>query len=94
MGELVLLVQPTDDALDDELRRSIATSLRSALSPRHVPDVIVGVSGIPRTLTGKKLELPVKKILQGAEVTSVVSREALANPEVLDDVLLAAERRR
>jgi acetoacetyl-CoA synthetase len=93
MGELVLLVQTTGAPVDDELRRSIASALRSALSPRHAPDLVVGVSGIPRTLTGKKLELPVKKILQGAELTSVVSREALANPEVLDDVLAVAERR-
>jgi acetoacetyl-CoA synthetase len=51
----------------------------------------VGVGGVPRNLTGKKLELPVKKILQGADVASVVSRQAMANPEALDDCLAAVQ---
>jgi acetoacetyl-CoA synthetase len=79
--------------VDDELLQSIRTALRSALSPRHVPDMIVAVSGVPRNLTGKKLELPVKKILQGADVAAVVSRQALANPDVLDDCLAAVRGR-
>ena len=58
-GELVLFVAPADGAaLDDELRATIARALRSELSPRHVPDTIVAVPAIPRTLTGKKLETP------------------------------------
>jgi len=96
MGELILLVQTERAAghrVDDELHQSIRTALRSALSPRHVPDVIVAVSGVPRNLTGKKLELPVKKILQGADVAAVVSRQALANPDVLDDCLAAVRGR-
>jgi acetoacetyl-CoA synthetase len=93
MGELILLVQPTGDEVDESLQASIRSSLRSALSPRHVPDRIVGVSGVPRNLTGKKLELPVKKILQGADVATVVSRQAMANPEALDDCLAAIEER-
>ena len=93
MGELVLLVQVADGELDDALRGEIAAALRAALSPRHVPDSIVSVSGVPRNLTGKKLELPVKKILQGADVASVVSRQAMANPEVLDDCLTAIAQR-
>ena len=59
---------------------TIAAALRQALSPRHVPDVILGVSGIPRNLTGKKLEVPVKQILRGADVDTVVSRQAMADP--------------
>jgi acetoacetyl-CoA synthetase len=93
MGELILLVHTTGAELDDAMRSSIATALRSALSPRHVPDAIVGVTGVPRNLTGKKLELPVKKILQGADVAAVVSRQAMANPEVLDDCLDAIKLR-
>ena len=93
MGELILLVQPDDGPVDDALRESIRTALRTALSPRHVPDVIVGVSGVPRNLTGKKLELPVKKILQGADIATVLSRQAMANPDVLDDCLAAVEAR-
>ena len=52
---------------------------------------MVQVPDIPRNLTGKKLELPIKKILQGADVDSVVSREAMANPQSLDDCIAAME---
>ena len=70
--------------LDDELRARIAGMLRTALSPRHAPDTIVAVPAIPRTLTGKKLELPVKRILTGAAVGDVLSRDALADPAAID----------
>jgi acetoacetyl-CoA synthetase len=93
MGELILLVQTTPEAADDALQDSIRTALRTALSPRHVPDVIVRVSGVPRNLTGKKLELPIKRILQGADIATVLSRQAMANPEVLDDCLAAVQGR-
>lgn len=93
MGELMLLVQTNGVEVDGALRASISSRLRSALSPRHVPDRIVGVSGIPRNLTGKKLELPIKKILQGADISAVVSRQAMSNPETLDDCLAAARGR-
>jgi acetoacetyl-CoA synthetase len=84
-GELILfaVLRPGID-LDDDLRRRIATSLRSALSPRHVPDTIVAVPAIPRTMTGKKLEVPVKRILQGTPAERVASRDALADPDALD----------
>ena len=59
--------------LDDELRKRIAGALRNSLSPRHAPDTIVAVPAIPRTLTGKKLEVPVKRILTGADVSQVAS---------------------
>jgi acetoacetyl-CoA synthetase len=93
MGELILLVQVGGIGLDETLEAAIRSALRSALSPRHVPDRIVGVSGVPRNLTGKKLELPVKKILQGADVAAVVSRQAMANPDTLDDCLAAVRGR-
>jgi acetoacetyl-CoA synthetase len=84
-GELVLFVHLRDGvSLDDELRSRIAGSLRSALSPRHVPDTIEPVPAIPRTLTGKKLELPVKRILQGAERDDVVRSDALLDPGSID----------
>ena len=75
-------------------RRSRA-ALRSELSPRHVPDdIIVVVPAIPRTLTGKKLEPPVKRILRGEPAEKVASRDALADPAALDAfVALAAQRR-
>jgi acetoacetyl-CoA synthetase len=84
-GELVLFVQLASGLeLDDELRGAIERSLRSALSPRHVPDTIEAVPSVPRTLTGKKLELPVKRILQGADRDDVVRRDALADPASID----------
>ena len=84
-GELVLFVQLASGLeLDDELRGAIERSLRSALSPRHVPDTIEAVPSVPRTLTGKKLELPVKRILQGADREDVVRRDALADPASID----------
>ncbi|MGD9752824.1 MAG: acetoacetate--CoA ligase [Acidimicrobiia bacterium] len=83
-GELLLFVvlQPGTE-LDDALRGRIAAALRTELSPRHVPDRMVAVASVPRTLSGKKLELPVKRILQGADPDKVASRGSLANPESL-----------
>jgi acetoacetyl-CoA synthetase len=83
-GELLLFVVLRDGAtLGDELRRRIATELRTELSPRHVPDEIIAVPAVPRTLSGKKLEVPVKRILQGAPPDMAASRDALADPRAL-----------
>jgi acetoacetyl-CoA synthetase len=92
-GELLLFVQPAGAAeLDEELRARIAATLRRALSPRHVPDRVHAVPAIPKTLNGKKLELPVKRILLGARPEDVTSRDALADPTAIDAfVALAAE---
>ena len=93
-GELLLFVVPVAGAeLDEALRAKIARALRSELSPRHVPDTIASVPAIPRTLTGKKLEAPVKRILCGEAAERVASRDSLADPAALDAfVTLAAER--
>jgi acetoacetyl-CoA synthetase len=95
-GELALFIVPADDVvLDDALRQRIARALRSQLSPRHVPDQILSVRDIPRTLTGKKLEVPVKRILRGESADRLTSRDSLANPEALDAfVELASSRAR
>ena len=69
--------------LDDDLTARLRAALRSQLSPRHVPDEIYQVPGIPRTLSGKKLEVPVRKILLGTEPERAADPNALANPEVL-----------
>jgi acetoacetyl-CoA synthetase len=83
-GELLLFVELADGVeLDDDLRRRITGLLRDELSPRHVPDDVVAVPGIPHTLTGKKLETPVKAILQGRPPAEVLSLDALANPAVV-----------
>ncbi|AVT08175.1 acetoacetate--CoA ligase [Paracidovorax avenae] len=69
--------------LDDALRERIAGAIRTALSPRFVPDEIVQVAEVPRTLTGKKQELPIKKLLLGQPLEKVVNRDAMANPGCL-----------
>lgn len=66
--------------LDDALKRRIAQQIRSKASPRHVPDQIYAVDEIPRTLTGKKMELPVRKLLLGSPAEKVASPDAMANP--------------
>lgn len=93
-GELLLFVVPAPDAaVDDELHARIRAALRDQLSPRHVPDTIVSVPGIPRTLTGKKLEAPVKRILRGEPPERVASRDSLTDPGALDPFVgLAAAR--
>jgi acetoacetyl-CoA synthetase len=83
-GELILYVVPAaGHAIDDGVLARIRSALRAELSPRHVPDEIRQVPGIPRTLSGKKLEVPVRKILLGTPVTDAADPDALANPEVL-----------
>jgi acetoacetyl-CoA synthetase len=69
--------------LSEEVIGRIRATLRSTLSPRHVPDEISAVPGIPRTLSGKKLEVPVRKILLGTPVEKAANPDAMANPEVL-----------
>jgi acetoacetyl-CoA synthetase len=70
--------------LDVALRERINKAIRSALSPRFVPDDIFAVAEIPRTLSGKKQELPIKKLLLGQPLTRVVNKDAMANPGCLD----------
>ena len=94
-GELILFVVPTDGCtVDAEMEAEIRAVLRAELSPRHVPDAIVGVADVPLNLTGKKLELPVKKILQGVAPEAVASRDALLNPPALDAYVAYAQERR
>ena len=83
-GRLVLYVTLAPGReLDEDLAGRLRAALRAKLSPRHVPDEIHQVPGIPRTLSGKKLEVPVRKILQGTPVAEAADPEALANPDVL-----------
>ena len=85
-GEMILFVALAEGVeLDDGLRERIAAELRGSRSPRHVPDTIEAVPAIPKTLTQKKLELPVKRILLGERPEDVASRDALADPAALDD---------
>ncbi|MGD9999373.1 MAG: acetoacetate--CoA ligase [Ilumatobacteraceae bacterium] len=94
-GTLILLVAcVAGHELDDELRRRIGTRLRTELSPRHVPDEIAAIRAVPRTLSGKKLEVPIKRLLQGQPAERVASRGSLADPSALDAVVEWATGRR
>ena len=70
--------------LDDELRGEIGRRVRERCSPRHVPDEVYAIAAVPRTLSGKALEVPVKRILMGTPPEQAASRDSLANPETLD----------
>jgi acetoacetyl-CoA synthetase len=70
--------------LDDELRAALARRIREDCSPRHVPDDVFAVAEVPRTLSGKVLEVPVKRILSGTPPERAASRDSLANPAALD----------
>lgn len=83
-GRLLLFVVLRDGrTLDDALTARIRAQIRSACSPRHVPDEVVAVPAVPRTLSGKLLEVPVKRILTGTPAEDAVSRDALADPTAL-----------
>lgn len=93
-GELLLFVVLADGlTLDDAMRATICRELRTALSPRHVPDEIHQVRSVPRTLSAKKLEVPVKKILTGTPVDQAAAKGALANPESLTAFATFAQSR-
>ncbi len=71
-------------SLTDALREKINDAVRTEVSPRHVPDEIIVAPGIPHTRTGKKLEVPVKKLFQGGDPAEVVERSAVDDPALLD----------
>jgi acetoacetyl-CoA synthetase len=84
-GWLPLFVVLREGAeLDDDLRREIARRVREHCSPRHVPDEVFPIAEVPRTLSGKVLEVPVKRILMGTPAEKAASRDSLANPAALD----------
>jgi len=84
VGDRMLLFVVPRAELTPELEAEIRTRVRENCSPRHVPDEIHAIDEVPRTLSNKKLEVPVKKILQGADPAAAASRDSLANPAALD----------
>ncbi len=91
---LLFVVLNDDEPLTDAVRARIRGELRGALSPRHVPDEIISVRAVPRTLSGKKLEVPVKRILGGAAPEEVASRDSLVDPSALDEFVALTEQLR
>jgi acetoacetyl-CoA synthetase len=80
-------------ALDEAMKTKLNNAIKTALSPRFVPNDIFQVPEIPRTLSGKKQELPIKKLLLGQPIDKVVNRDAMANPACLDWYVAFAARR-
>ncbi len=92
-GLLLLFVVVADGGtVDDELRRTIAAQVRRVLSPRHVPDRVIEVPAVPTTWSGKKLEVPVKRILQGTPPERAVAIGSVANPAALDAFVALSAR--
>jgi acetoacetyl-CoA synthetase len=89
---LFIVLQPGTE-LSDSLRERINARIRTALSARHVPNDIFVVPEVPRTLSGKKLELPIKKLLLGNPLEKIVNRDSMANPNSLGWFVDFAERR-
>lgn len=83
-SKLLMFVVPNEGrALDEEMEAAMRAAIRRALSPRFVPDIFISAPGVPRTLSGKKQELPVKRLFQGWPVGKVVNLDAIANPEII-----------
>jgi acetoacetyl-CoA synthetase len=82
MGLFVVLADGAE--LTDEVKGELRKRIRADCSPRHVPDEIIAVEAVPRTLSGKVLEVPVKKVLMGADPEKAASRDSLANPGAFD----------
>lgn len=81
---MLFLTLVNGQTLDGAVQKRIEDSIRDRLSPRFIPDVMACAPDIPRTLSGKKLEVPIKRILKGSDVNQVVDRSVVANPECLD----------
>ncbi len=78
--------------LDDALKARIEQTLRTNASPHHVPDEIIAIKEVPRTLTGKKMEVPVKKLFMGVPVEQAVSMDALSNPQAMQYFIAFAQQ--
>jgi acetoacetyl-CoA synthetase len=81
-------------ALDDALASRIRAAIRNELSPRHVPDEILVVPAVPRTLSGKKMEVPVKRLLQGRPLDEVAATGTTTDPAALAWFAALAQQRR
>ena len=79
--------------LTEETKRKINQTLRTNYSPRHVPDEIITVKDIPYTISGKKTESPVKKVLMGKDPKKVVSTGSLRNPEAMNEFVEMVKKR-
>jgi acetoacetyl-CoA synthetase len=89
----LFLVLRDRGGVSPELRTRLFEAIRAKLSPRHVPDGVFDIAEVPRTLSGKKMEVPVKKILLGQSIEKSVNRDSMANPGSIDWFVEFARRR-
>lgn len=83
-SRLIMFVVPSEgERVDAETQGAVAAAIRTSLSPRFVPDRLIAAPGIPRTLSGKKQELPIKRLFAGWPVAKVINADASATPDVL-----------
>jgi acetoacetyl-CoA synthetase len=87
------VVESSNTSQPEVLAEKIRAALRRDLSPRHVPDRVVRVAAVPRTLSGKKLEVPVKRLLSGAALSDVLALTSVANPESLESFVALSQER-
>jgi acetoacetyl-CoA synthetase len=90
----LFVVLREDVELDDALTAKLKAQLRTTISPHHVPDEILIISAVPRTLSGKKLEVPIKQLLMGIPVEKVISADAMSNPETIEYFVEIAQKLR
>ena len=88
---IVFIVTEVGVQWDDRLLSALRQHMKRVLSPRHVPDVLRKVPDIPRTLNGKKMEIPVKRLLEGADVATVLNPDSMSNPEVIEEFVRIAQ---
>lgn len=88
----LFVVLKDDAALDDDLVEQIRDAVKTNLSPRHVPDDVFAINDVPRTFSGKKLEIPVRKLLLGQSPDKVINRDTMGNPDSIDYFIAFAER--
>ena len=90
LGGPVVVTEKEEDF--DKVKKKIVEKLKISLSPRHVPDDIIRVSQIPRTINGKKMEVPLKKLLMGIQPEKAMNVGSMANPDSLDEYLEIAKK--
>ena len=86
-SKLILFVE-SEHELNKDFRGDIIKAIKSKCSPRHAPNLIFSISQVPYTISGKKMEIPIKKILSGEKIENVVSKGAMKNPECIEDFLV------
>ena len=86
-SKLILFVE-TEHELNKDFKSNIIKEIKSRCSPRHSPNLIFSISQVPYTISGKKMEIPIKKILSGEKIENVVSKGAMKNPECIENFLV------